>query len=87
MMTVSREAPNALSLRLVAAGRDIQTVYISPGTSLGNIVAEYRDENGQSLTSKDGTMEYFVNGASVNLDYTFEDDNQMLIVVGAVFNG
>ncbi len=83
-MTYTNES--SIAVRVVAAGRSLETIYVQPGTSLGDIVANYRDDQGRNLTSE-GQMEYFVNGASVDKSYVFTDENQMLIVVGAVFNG
>lgn len=87
-MSVFSQAPEALEVRLVAAGQSVRMIYVEPGTTLNEIISEYRDSKGRGLSAEDeGSMEYFVNGASVARDYEFVDDNQMLVVVGAVYNG
>ncbi len=76
---------NVISLRLVVAGQDVRTVRMVEGTTLGQLLQNHTDRDGRTLSPSSG--QFFVNGASINEDYEFVDDNQMLIVVGAVYNG
>lgn len=86
-MGVVTEVQQVLTVRLIAAGQAIREVDVTRGTTVRELIDGYRDKSGRMLVPESNMLEFFVNGASVDEDYEFDDDNQMLIIVGAVYNG
>lgn len=87
MSPVVTTQTQVINVRLAVGGVGLHNVKVTLGTTVQELIEQY-ESDGRRLEPAEGqTMDIFVNGATVDESYELVDDNVMVILVGAIFNG